>query len=138
MPVRTPTPSRDSAASNLVAGAVGGLVVLAIGGTLIGTGLLNTGDTSREIIREVPSNSVAPPLEGADGKARSVAGIYRRAAPGVVFVQARVVASTDSPFGYPLEQEGLATGSGFVLDKNGYILTNAHVVEGAKNINIRF
>src|SRR5436305_3258733 len=138
MPVRTPTPSRESAASNLLSGAVGGLIVLAIGGTLIGTGLLNTGDTRREIIREVPSSLGAPPLTGADGKARSVAGIYRRAAPGVVFVQARVVASTDSPFGFPLEQEGLATGSGLVLDKNGYILTNAHVVEGAKNVNIRF
>src|SRR4051794_27714493 len=138
MPVRTPTTSRESAASNLVSGAIGGLVVLAIGGTLVGTGLINTGDTRREGIRQVPSATRAPPLRGADGKARRVAGIYRRAAPGVVFVQARVVASTDSPFGFPLEQEGLATGSGFVLDKNGYILTNAHVVEGAKNINIRF
>jgi S1-C subfamily serine protease len=136
LPVRPPTSTRVSAASNLISGIAGGLVVLAVGGTLLGTGLINTGDTRREIIREVPAPSAA--LANADGKALGVASIYRRTAPGVVFVQARVVAQTDSPFGFPLEQEGLATGSGFVLDKDGYILTNAHVVEGAKNVSIRF
>jgi S1-C subfamily serine protease len=138
MPVRTPTPSRPNAGSSLLAGAVGGLVVLAIGGTLLGTGLINTGDTRREVIRQVPAASA--PLQDRGGKGLTVADIYRRASHGVVFVQARIVAQTDTnnPFGLPLEQEGLATGSGFVLDKRGYILTNAHVVEGAKTIQIRF
>jgi S1-C subfamily serine protease len=147
MPVRTPsTPgrkipgsSRATAASNLLSGVVGGLVVLALGATLIGTGVINTGDTRREIIREVPS--AGAPLAGsnaADSNALSVADIYRRSAGGVVFVTARVVTQTDSPFGFPLEQQGLATGSGFVIDKSGYILTNAHVVEGAKTASVRF
>src|SRR4051794_24742980 len=114
MPVRTPTPKQATAASNLVSGIAGGLVVLALGATLVGTGAINTGDTRRVIVREVqaPSASLANP----DGKSRSVADIYRRAAPGVVFVTARVVTQTDSPFGFPFEQEGLASGSGFVLD----------------------
>ncbi|HEX6712065.1 MAG TPA: trypsin-like peptidase domain-containing protein [Thermoleophilaceae bacterium] len=145
MPVRTPTPprrslpvpSRTTAASNLLSGIVGGLVVLALGATMIGTGVINTGDTRREIIREVPARG-APLANAADTSSQSVADIYRRAAPGVVFVTARVVTQTDSPFGFPLEQEGLATGSGFVLDRNGYILTNAHVVEGAKDASVRF
>jgi S1-C subfamily serine protease len=145
MPVRRPTPrrsrpapSRPTAASNLLAGVAGGLVVLALGATLIGTGVINTGDTRREIIREVPARSA--PLTGtSDGaKSLSVADIYRRSGAGVVFVTARVVTTTDSPFGFPLEQQGLATGSGFVLDDRGYILTNAHVVEGARNASIRF
>jgi S1-C subfamily serine protease len=114
----------------------GGLVVLAVGGTLIGTGAINTGDTRREVIREV--RTPAAVLANPDGKSRSVADIYRRVAPGVVFVTARIVTQTDSPFGFPLEQQGLATGSGFVLDKNGFILTNAHVVEGAHNASVRF
>jgi S1-C subfamily serine protease len=144
MPVRTPTPprrsfpapSRATAASNLLSGVAGGLIVLAIGATLIATGVINT-DSSREIIREVPSPTA--PLSTAGGtKSTSVADIYRRTAPGVVFVTARVVTETDSPFGFPLEQEGLATGSGFVLDKDGYIVTNAHVVEGAKVASVRF
>jgi S1-C subfamily serine protease len=145
MPVRTPStpgrkipgPSRATAASNLLSGVVGGLVVLALGATLIGTGVINTGDTRREIIREVPSRA-APLANASDSSSPSVADIYRRSAAGVVFVSARVVTQTDSPFGFPLEQEGLATGSGFVLDKDGYILTNAHVVEGAKGASVRF
>jgi S1-C subfamily serine protease len=141
MPVRTPTPSRATTQSNLIAGAIGGLVVLAIGATLIGTGVINSGDTTRTVIREVPSTS-APLASGsrdADaGGGLTVADIYRRRAAGVVFVQARVVTQAESPFGFPLEQEGLATGSGFVLDERGYILTNAHVVEGARKAEIRF
>ena len=145
MPVRRPTPprrslpgpSRASAASNLVSGIAGGLVVLALGATLIGTGVINTGDTRRTIIREIPSRS-APLANASDTKSLTVADIYRHSAPGVVFVTARVVTQTDSPFGFPLQQEGLATGTGFVLDKNGYVLTNAHVVEGARVASVRF
>src|SRR4051812_48581790 len=135
MPVRTPTPrrppsgpNRPTAASNLISGAIGGLVVLAIGGTLIGTGLISSGNTARrEIIREVPARS-APIATAAGGRSRSVADISRNTAGGVVFISARVVTQSDSPYGLPLKQEGLASGSGFVLDRNGYILTNAHVV----------
>ena len=145
MPVRTPTPTRQpgpnrpTAASNLLSGVVGGLVVLALGATLIGTGVINTGDTRREIVREVPAAGPTATLEDGSGRTTSVAEIYRRAAPGVVFVTARVVTQTgESPFGYPLEQEGLATGTGFVLDERGFILTNAHVVQGARDASVRF
>ena len=59
MPVRTPStpgrkipgPNRATAASNLVAGIAGGLVVLALAAPLLGTGVINTGDTRREVIR---------------------------------------------------------------------------------------
>ena len=66
--------------------------------------------------------------------------IYKRTAPGVVFIRAQVVGSSPSPFdfGFPQEQRGEATGSGFVLDKQGTILTNAHVVEGATKVSVQF
>ena len=136
-PARTPAPRRSSAGSNLVAGIVGGLVVAAVGGTLIGTGVINTGDTRREVVREV-AGAPGPTIEASTGQRVSVNQIYRRAAPGVVFITARVLREQESPFGLPLEQEGLATGSGFVLDESGNILTNAHVVEGAGDVRVRF
>ena len=61
--------------------------------------------------------------------------IYKTAAPGVVQVTSNVVA-TDPVFGQP--QRGQALGSGFVIDKAGHILTNFHVVEGAREVFINF
>jgi S1-C subfamily serine protease len=61
--------------------------------------------------------------------------IYKAAAPGVVQVTSNVV-SEPSPFGQP--QEGQSLGSGFVIDKAGHILTNFHVVDGAKEVFVNF
>jgi len=41
-------------------------------------------------------------------------------------------------FGPYLEPPKKGTGSGFVIDKDGYILTNYHVVEGADEITVKF
>jgi S1-C subfamily serine protease len=66
--------------------------------------------------------------------------IYKRAAPGVVFIRAQVVEQSASPFdfGFPQEQRGEATGSGFAIDGKGTILTNAHVVAGATKVQVQF
>ena len=52
----------------------------------------------------------------------SVAGIARRVLPSVVSI------STETA-------TGSATGSGFVIESSGYILTNNHVVDGASGSN---
>jgi S1-C subfamily serine protease len=66
--------------------------------------------------------------------------IYKRDAPGVVFIRAQVVQRSSSPFdfGMPSEQRGEATGSGFVIDRNGTIITNAHVIDGATKVTVQF
>ena len=58
----------------------------------------------------------------------------------MVFVRSQIVQRTQSPFdfGLPQEQQGEATGSGFVIDKAGTILTNAHVVNGATKVTVQF
>jgi S1-C subfamily serine protease len=56
-----------------------------------------------------------------------------------VFVRANIVAQTQSPFDlFPQSQQGEATGSGFVIDKSGTILTNAHVIQGAQKVTVQF
>jgi S1-C subfamily serine protease len=85
------------------------------------------------------------PLGAANNASDSDGGltagdIYKRDAPGVVFVRSQIVQRTQSPFdfGLPQEQQGEATGSGFVVDKDGTILTNAHVVNGATKVTVQF
>jgi S1-C subfamily serine protease len=42
------------------------------------------------------------------------------------------------PFGIPEQEEREALGSGFVIDKVGHVVTNYHVVEGARDISVSF
>src|SRR5215218_6985803 len=129
-PVTTPL----QRASNLLSGVIGGLLVLVVGAILLATGVIGNGDT--KVVREstiAPSSGKA--VRESDG-GRTVADIYKAEGRGVVFVEARGV-SNDSVFGLP-QQGQTATGSGFVVDRDGTILTNAHVVEGARDVSVRF
>jgi S1-C subfamily serine protease len=127
------SPRQTSAAGYLIAGALGGLVVLVIGAILIATDVIDTGGTTKVVRQE----SITRPASNTKaGPGRTVADIYKKEGSGVVFIQSRGVQSSESPFGLP--QEGTATGSGFVVDKDGTILTNAHVVEGASDVKVRF
>jgi S1-C subfamily serine protease len=130
----TPTSARSRvSASNLVAGALGGLVVLVLGSVLIATDVIDTGDTTREVVRQ---GAISQPASGSED-GRTVSEIYREEGRGVVFVEARGVSEEPSIFGVP-PQEGESTGSGFVVDRDGTILTNAHVVEGSDDVTVRF
>lgn len=62
--------------------------------------------------------------------------IYGRSRDGVVFIQATIVREQRSPFG-PVRRQGVSTGTGFVLDDEGAVVTNAHVVQGAREVFIR-
>jgi putative serine protease PepD len=60
--------------------------------------------------------------------------LYKDAAPGVVDIT--VASSGSSGFGQGGQSQ--AEGSGFVIDTNGDIVTNQHVVAGATSIKVRF
>ena len=68
--------------------------------------------------------------------------IYVRDAPGVVFVTSTVVQKTESPFnlfgGGETQRQGQATGSGIVINSDGTILTNYHVIENAIKVTVSF
>ena len=112
--------------THFLAALVGGAVVAAI--------LLLTGAGGGDGTMTVFSGAGAG-LANPQRDALSPREIYKRDAPGVVFITANVTQAA-SPFAP--EQEGLSTGSGFVIGKGGSIVTNAHVVEGASEVNIRF
>jgi len=114
-------------ASALVGGAAGGAIVAAVDD--------EGGGATRTVVQQAPLS--APRNDG--GGALTPADIYKRDAPGVVYIQAEVVQRTESPFFlFPQEQRGEATGTGFVIDDDGTIVTNAHVVAGARRVSVRF
>jgi S1-C subfamily serine protease len=110
--------------SHFVAALIGGAVVAAV---LLLTGV-GGGDDTKTVFA---GSDLANPKEGA----LTPREIYKRDAPGVVFITADVVQDA-SPFAP--EQRGQSTGSGFVIGKGGSIVTNAHVVEGASSVSVRF
>ncbi|UUY02866.1 trypsin-like peptidase domain-containing protein [Svornostia abyssi] len=132
---------RELLRSPFVAALLGGLVVAA---ALIGYDQIRGPETST-VVEQAPLRSGAP----ASTSAASTAGgqrlgltpreIYERDAPGVVLIRAQVVQRSQSPFDlFGPEQQDESTGTGFVIDDDGTILTNAHVVEGAVQVSVQF
>jgi putative serine protease PepD len=62
--------------------------------------------------------------------------LYKTVTPGVVDIT--VSSTSQNGFGFGGQQQSRAEGSGFVYDTSGHIVTNAHVVDGAKSITVRF
>jgi S1-C subfamily serine protease len=114
---------------------LGGLVVAALGWVVIAAGLVHA---SSEDEPTVSALTPAPVNAKEDGDGTTVAQIYRSESPGVAFISAqqRPQSSPLDLFGAP-EGGGTATGSGFVIDTEGHILTNSHVVAGAQSIQVK-
>ena len=113
-----------------------------LGGGIVAVALLALGvggtDKTTTVVQQAPI-AASPAASRGEGRGLTPADIYRRDAPGVAFVRAQIVQRSQSPFDlFPTEQRGEATGSGFVIDKSGDILTNAHVVEGAVKVTVQF
>jgi S1-C subfamily serine protease len=108
------------------AAAVGVIVaVLALAGAFGGA---DTVVSAQSTPTPAPSGSAPAPRAG------NVADVYARVSPGVVFVQAN---SGRGQLPFPGGGQA-ASGSGFVIDDEGHIVTNDHVVEDATQYRVRF
>src|SRR3954451_698118 len=110
-----------------------------IGGVVVALAFLvfGIGDTNKTttVVQQSP---IAEPA-AAESKGLTANAIYKRDAPGVVYIQSQIVRRVSTPFEFfPEEQRSEATGSGFVLDKDGYVLTNWHVIAGASKVTVSF
>jgi serine protease Do len=86
--------------------------------------------------RESPDTAAAPEL----GRVNDLlADLAERLRPGLVHVrvQRATTAAKDEPVREEPGEPRRATGSGFIIDPSGLIVTNAHVVERAGQIQVR-
>jgi S1-C subfamily serine protease len=103
---------------------LGGAIVAVAGLLALATGLVSTGDGSSST-RTVVASGTTPAAAVTTGESggNTVNEIYKADANGVAFIESKMA-------------EGVASGSGVVLDDEGHVLTNNHVVEGGEEISV--
>jgi S1-C subfamily serine protease len=115
---------------------LGGAVVAAVGLVAISAGWIKSDSTSTVTVSQPLS---APVDSKQEDTSNLVNQIYRHDGQGVAFISSELKSeepSGVSPFGEP-EGGGVATGSGFLIDTEGHIITNNHVVEGADKVEVK-
>ncbi len=83
----------------------------------------------------VPRRSPATGTETLTPDERVNISVYEKASPSVVNINTRSFRRGNF-FMMDLEVPSKGMGSGFVLDKRGHIVTNYHVIEGARDIQV--
>jgi S1-C subfamily serine protease len=94
------------------------------------------GDGGTTTVVEAQAASAAPAVSRSGGL--TVNEIYRRSAPGVVQINTRSEAPASDELGQFGQLPQQALGSGFVIDREGHIVTNFHVIDGADTIDVSF
>jgi S1-C subfamily serine protease len=103
---------------------LGGAIVAVASLLALATGLVSTGDGSTSTRTVVASGATpAAAVTTDESGGNTVNDIYKADANGVAFIESKVA-------------EGVASGSGVVLDDEGHVLTNNHVVEGGEQISV--
>lgn len=118
-----------SAAGGGIVGALAMSRWLAPAATAIATSAPSPVPVQNAPAASTPSNP-SPASVGATAPASVAGAVFDRVNPSVV----EIVVSGRTPSG----RMGEGAGSGFVVDPQGYILTNNHVIDGARTISVQF
>jgi S1-C subfamily serine protease len=116
---------------------LGGAVVAVFGAIAISAGWIQADEGGSTVTVSQPLS--APVAARDEGDSNLVNQIYRRDGQGVAFISAQIGGGEPrglSPFGEP-EGGGTATGSGFLIDTEGHVVTNNHVVAEADKVEVK-
>jgi S1-C subfamily serine protease len=118
-------------------------VVAVFGWVAIATGLIKADSDSTTTVSAPASIAPVVSKPGEEGGGNVVNQIYKADGDGVAFIESQLepteTQSINPFFGEPESESsgGVATGSGFVIDGEGHVLTNNHVIEGASKISVK-
>ncbi len=117
------------------------LVNIVLGTLLLGTFLSPLVYSGLRGVFDGGLNTGANPLTADQQRAalqlqEAYINIYKKSSPSVVFIKTNVLVR--SGFWLDLYRQQEQAGSGFLIDKEGYIVTNNHVVAGARKIEVIF
>ncbi len=120
-PLREPEPPPPPPERSILPLVVVGILIAFIlfGGGVLGASLLRDDDAGSTAALPAAPGAVAP-----DAESRTIRQIYERARSGVVLVRSGGRGSS-------------GVGTGFVIDSDGTIVTAAHVVSGADEVQVR-
>ncbi|HEV7700754.1 MAG TPA: trypsin-like peptidase domain-containing protein [Pyrinomonadaceae bacterium] len=96
------------------------------------TGIWSSRDNSTVAFAEAAPAGISDPTVVTDEQ--NSIEVYKAISPGVAFIN---TTSIQQDF-WGGTQEGKGTGSGSVIDNNGDILTNYHVIDGAQKLTVSF
>ena len=119
---------RLSARQILLIALISGL--FAAGAVVILDRISNRFQPSQAAFTESPPAGISDPATVTDEQ--NNIEVYRALSPGVVFIHSTSYARDF--FGFVEQQEG--SGSGSILDQQGNILTNYHVIEGTQKLSV--
>lgn len=116
-----------------ILGKIAGCLLLTVTGGVFGGAatysLIRNNDNGALINRQV--NYVPQSFTQSESDAMSAADAFNKVSPAVVIIS--VTGTTSNGF-TSSQYEGM--GSGFIINEDGYILTNYHVIEGAQGITV--
>jgi S1-C subfamily serine protease len=120
----------------IVASALIGLLLVGLGAGLRGAGTSSLAGTATETTSTVTGSAVMPleVEEAALALESQIVSVYQSVSPAVVNITN--VRYRSNAFMPNVPQGG--TGSGFVYDNQGHIVTNYHVVENAEELTVTF
>lgn len=116
---------------------VAGAVIVAILGGAIGAGGVYYAFKNSIPVSTLENNSntsVNPPAFKGENGALTVPQVVEKVTPAVVGVSTKSLVRDQ--FFNVKEQEGL--GSGFIINEDGYVVTNYHVINGAQEVKVIF
>ena len=109
---------------------IAGVIVCTLCSGFIGSGV--TYLALKDNLKETKTINVNPSKFDTKNEALSATEAYNKVAPAAVVVSTKSV--TQGYFMHTQEVEGI--GSGFIINEEGYILTNYHVIQGAQEISV--